>query len=284
MSISIIYLNKIVIQLLSVIIVYFIGITLVNAHAWEQAQQPSHSAAKVIGQVNNGCIAGAIPLPLQGEGYAVVHLERHRHYGHPNLINVLQNLARSVAEQKLGLLHIGDLSQARGGPLPFGHRSHQSGIDADIWFNLEFIADSEIDANRAHWPQNSMLTHDHLQLNSEWTNKQQQLLKLTANISEIERIFVNPLIKKDLCEMVGEDRQWLHKIRPWYFHDDHFHLRLKCPEESPDCEPQLAIPNGDGCGEELQSWLNPAKTVNPSRPIKAKPKLPAACENVWQAD
>jgi penicillin-insensitive murein endopeptidase len=34
------------------------------------------------------------------------------------------------------------------------------------------------------------------------------------------------------------------------------HVRLGCPAESDDCKDQEPTPEGDGCGSELQSWMN----------------------------
>ena len=48
----------------------------------------------------------------------------------------MQALADAATKQGLGVLSIGDLGQARGGPAPSGHVSHQSGLDVDIWFWL----------------------------------------------------------------------------------------------------------------------------------------------------
>ena len=52
------------------------------------------------------------------------------------------------------------------------------------------------------------------------------------------RIFVNAAIKKALCREAGSDRGWLAKVRPWWGHDYHFHVRISCPADSAHCEPQ----------------------------------------------
>ena len=52
-----------------------------------------------------------------------------------------------------------------------------------------------------------------------------------------------------VCASVGDQREWLRKVRPWWGHHDHFHVRLPCPADSPLCEAQAALPQGDGCGE-----------------------------------
>ncbi len=238
-----------------------------------------------IGKTNNGCISGAKALPLQGGGYIVLHLERDRHYGHPLLIKTLQTLAKQAQQQQLGILQIGDLGQALGGALPFGHRSHQSGLDADVWFNLN--PNSYVNANkqRSNIKQFSMLSSNGKGkgkgkgkgLNTRWTNKHRKLLELAAKIVTVDRIFVNPAIKRDLCKTVTEDRQWLRKIRPWYHHDKHFHIRLSCPKSSPDCIKQAPIPAGISCDASLTWWFkkHPA-TI--SGAIKKRTGIPKACQ------
>lgn len=253
------------------------------ANSWANVNAPTQAEPRVIGKPNSGCIAGAQALPLQGEGYLVVHLERHRHYGHPTLIQVLQTLAKQAQQQAINPLQIGDLGQARGGPLPFGHRSHQTGLDADIWFNLDPNSYANANAQRSNIHQPSMLTADKQSIDrAQWSEKQGQVLKLTAQLPEVDRIFVNPTIKQELCATAGEERDWLHKIRPWFYHDDHFHLRLHCPPDSPHCEKQAPIPAGDGCGAELLSWFKKAPVVKHT-PSPPHPVMPKACAEVLSA-
>src|SRR5471030_1336819 len=45
----------------------------------------------------------------------------------------LPSLGHAMAIGWKGVL-VGDMAQPRGGPLPFGHLSHQIGLDVDIWF------------------------------------------------------------------------------------------------------------------------------------------------------
>ncbi len=247
----------------------------VNAADWSRFTTPTLTNPHTIGKTNNGCISGAQALPLQGDGYFVVHLERHRHFGHPLMIQTLQTLAKQAQQHQIGVLQIGDLGQARGGLLPFGHRSHQSGLDADVWFNLN--PNSYINANeqRSNIKQPSMLNQNGQGLNTaRWTDKHRKLLELAANIKEVDRIFVNPYIKRDLCESITGNRHWLQKIRPWYHHDDHFHIRLHCPESSPECIKQAALPAGDSCGTTLDWWF---EKHPPSRSTKTKPGIPKSC-------
>ena len=80
------------------------------------------------------------------------------------------------------------------------------------------------------------------------------------------------------------------KVRPWYGHDDHIHVRLKCPADSPNCRKQPPVPGGDGCGDkELAFWFKD-KVLHPEiKPSRKPPKpltladLPPACKTVLDA-
>ena len=85
-----------------------------------------------------------------------------------------------------------------------------------------------------------------------------RLIKRAASYPEVERIFVNAGVKKELCNTAGKDRAWLRKVRPWYLHDDHLHVRLSCPPGMAGCVAQDPVPEGDGCGENLRYWLSDA--------------------------
>ena len=90
--------------------------------------------ARAIGSFAKGCLAGAKALPVDGESWQVMRLSRNRNWGHPELIALLERLARKAPAVTgwQGIL-VGDISQPRGGPMLTGHASHQIGLDADIW-------------------------------------------------------------------------------------------------------------------------------------------------------
>src|SRR5205807_1315716 len=84
-----------------------------------------------------------------------------------------------------------------------------------------------------------------------WRPEHRRLLEAFARSPEVERIFVNPAIKRALCREAGADRAWLERIRPWWGHNYHFHVRLACPRGEPECRNQAPPPPGDGCGADL---------------------------------
>jgi penicillin-insensitive murein DD-endopeptidase len=250
--------------------------------SWSEVATPAPGQAQSIGAYSGGCIVGAVPLPANGMGYRVMHLSSGRFYGHPTLIRFIQALGERVAAEGLGMLLIGDLGQSRGGPIPSGHRSHQNGLDADIGFQRPSdIQDRHLHAaEREHLRPVSMLTLDRQSLDPHhWSSLPVALLNIMAGFEEVERIFVNPLIKRELCRQVGH-KGWLRKLRPWWGHDAHFHVRLRCPEGETLCLPQAPLPAGDGCDATLEWWFSeeaktPAQHLPPALPV-----LPAACRNV----
>ena len=48
-----------------------------------------------------------------------------------------------------------------------------------------------------------------------WTPAHGTIIKAAAQEPLVERIFVNAAIKKALCREAGNDRGWLHKVRPY---------------------------------------------------------------------
>jgi penicillin-insensitive murein endopeptidase len=236
-----------------------------------------------IGSYTAGCLSGAVELPPNGTGYQVMRLSRHRYYGHPDLKNVIEELGKNVAAQRLGVLLIGDMGQPRGGPTLTGHRSHQTGLDVDIWFLLSKQAESRTlaDNEREKWSAPSVL-RDHSDLidSRQWSQANERILQITAEMPEVDRVFVNASIKRELCQS-HPGKAWLRKIRPWWKHDDHFHVRLKCPLDSPYCEKQEPLPAGDGCDASLAWWFSaeakaPAKKLPPPK----APILPVRCAQV----
>ena len=240
------------------------------------ARTPAPLAARAIGTYARGCLSGAVPLPIDGPAWQEMRLSRNRNWGHPKLIALVERFAKEA--QKLdgwrGLL-VGDIAQPRGGPMITGHASHQIGLDADIW--LTPMPDHRLTSKeREDLQATSMLDHTELAVDPKlFTEKQIALIKRAASYPEVERIFVHPAIKKALCQASGTDRKWLGKVRPYYGHYYHFHVRIKCPEGFAGCVPQVPPTGDDGCGKEVDQWLAkvvPSKTPAPP-PAEAGPNL-----------
>lgn len=254
---------------------------------------PSASAPAPLGSYAKGCQAGAVAMPVDGSGWQAMRLSRNRRWGQPRMIALLEQFSRDA--QKLGWsgLLLGDISQPRGGPMLSGHASHQIGLDADIWFT-PMPARTLSAQERESMPFTSMLDKSKfLTVDSRrWTQTHARLLLQAASYPQVDRVFVNPAIKKKLCETWTGDRTNLGKIRPIYGHDEHFHIRMKCPAGAVGCKPQAAPPPGDGCDKSLAWWFTPEPWAPPKKAPDAKPvkprltmlsDLPGACAAVLAA-
>jgi penicillin-insensitive murein endopeptidase len=113
---------------------------------------------------------------------------------------------------------------------------------------------------------------------SQWSAQQAQLLQLAAGFEAVERIFVNPVIKQALCQQ-SLGAPWLRKLRPWWGHDAHFHVRLRCPTGDAECHVQEPLPSGDGCGADLAWWFTEEARKPPPR-TGVKAPLPVACADI----
>jgi penicillin-insensitive murein endopeptidase len=109
------------------------------------------------------------------------------------------------------------------------------------------------------------------------------LLRLAASLPDVDRILVNPAIKRQLCQEVTGDRSWLRLMRPWYGHAAHMHIRFRCPADQFDCVQAAPPPPGDGCDATLQWWFDQLELPPKPAPPYHPPALPAACKAVMQA-
>src|SRR5574341_2474466 len=67
-----------------------------HGNGWSIAATPAAGAARAIGYYANGCIRGAVALPLEGPGWRVLRPQRNRNWGHPDLVATLRELGRRV--------------------------------------------------------------------------------------------------------------------------------------------------------------------------------------------
>jgi penicillin-insensitive murein endopeptidase len=244
------------------------------------------------GSYAKGCLAGGVELAETGPTWQAMRLSRNRNWGHPELVDYIIGLSREAARQPgWNGLYVGDMSQPRGGPMLTGHRSHQIGLDVDIWMRpADTLTLSE--RARENISSISLRRASGAYTNDNWTKAHHEILKAAASDPRVARIFVFPGAKVRMCNDETGDRAWLRKIRPWWGHHYHFHVRLSCPRGATGCVNQNPPPPGDGCAE-AQDWVN--RILNPPPPDpNAKPApprreltmgdLPRVCADVLAAN
>ena len=245
---------------------------------------PTSGSPQPLGFFSKGCLSGAVALPLDGNDWQVMRLSRNRNWGMPSLVHMIEHIARDARRGGWPGLLIGDMSQPRGGPMKTGHASHQIGLDVDIWLT-PMPSHTLSRAEREEMSAVNVVAQDRLDVDhSLWTPAHLALVKAAASQPETTRVFVNAAIKKELCRTVGSDRSWMTKVRPYWGHDDHIHVRIACPAGAESCEEQDTPPSGDGCSEkDLAYWFQPSvlhPVPGPPRPPITLAGLPAACRAV----
>ncbi|EIJ42478.1 murein endopeptidase [Beggiatoa alba B18LD] len=256
-------------RLLQIYCFIWLSLTYTLSYAVEEDRQP-----QIFGTHAAGCIKNAGRLPPEGEGYQLIRLSRQRYYAHPSLIYFLQSTAKQFFRQTQRHLLIGDIGQEGGGAMS-GHGSHQIGLDVDILFLQPQKPRLWSVAEREKFAPISLLNTAQTTLDKHrWQPVHEFMVELAAMHPQVERIFVNPLIKKHFCERYP-NVAWQTKIRPWWGHDGHFHVRLRCPTDSPQCYVASPLPANDGCGKELDWWFSAEATRKAEQKYdKSKPSKP----------
>jgi penicillin-insensitive murein endopeptidase len=249
-----------------------------QAAIWRVQRTPAPGPARVFGRTTSGCLAGAIALPVRGEGFVRRNPRRPTGFGHPDLVAYVKRLGEAARHAGLGGLLVGDMSLPRGGLYLQGHASHQTGLDVDIGFRTSSdVAEDHASGGSRPSPASTLVLPQagrHLVT----------LLRLAAADERVDRIFVAAKIKRRLCRTVVGDRRFLEVLRPWTGHEHHFHVRLKCPVDSPGCrpnEPITSIP--DDC-EALLHWWRTANVASAFAEWRASERatyvrdLPSTCQ------
>ena len=97
------------------------------------------------------------------------------------------------------------------------------------------------------------------------------------NTLQENRVTLGILAGGRATRLGGRDKAWLQKIRPYWGHDAHFHVRLKCPKGASFCQTQTPTVaelsnGGSGCDESLNWWVTDA--LDPSKQQPADPDAP----------
>ncbi len=223
----------------------------------------SLQASQPLGGYARGCQAGAEQLAETGPTWQAMRLSRNRNWAQPVALDFVRDLSRFAATQDgwKGLF-IGDMSQPRGGPMLTGHSSHQSGLDIDVWM----LPPERLDLSRQEREDISSISMRRSAgafTNDRWTPQHEAIVRAAASDPRVARIFIFPGAKVAMCNSATGDRSWLNKVRPWWGHHYHFHVRLNCPDGAAGCTNQPPPPPGDGCAD-AQGWVD--RILNPPAP------------------
>ena len=255
---------------------------------------PAPLRGALIGFYAKGCLAGASALPINGQTWQVMRLSRNRNWGHPSLVQFLERLAEKGAKAGWRGLLVGDMSQPRGGPMLTGHASHQVGLDADIW--LTPMPDRELTRReREEMSATMVVAEDRKDVDPErldagarrTSSRRPPRTRRSSASSSTRRS------RRRSAARPATTARWLHKVRPWWGHDYHFHVRIQLSGGQPRLQAAgSGAGRDDGCGKELDYWFTdavlhpkppPPNAAASRRPPITMADLPPACRQVLLA-
>lgn len=205
-----------------------------------------------IGFNNEGTLVDAVALPEAGEGYIHMYRESERFWGTSQLIKLIEETAADMESKYPGRdrLQIEDLSQKDGGDIT-GHASHENGLDADIgYYKTDGIEHDPTLKNQKY--ANPMVVKAKVIPNFD-VERNWELMKSLHRHGDVQKIFVDGLLKKSMCnyaKKMGEysdNKLVLRSLRHQANHQDHLHVRLRCPKEAKKCKNLPEMPNEIGC-------------------------------------
>jgi penicillin-insensitive murein endopeptidase len=211
------------------------------------ARSPYSLMSLSVGYPNDGWQLRAKQL-RPSEALRIKRNSAEHSYGHPALILMLQRSAGEIAEAYPGsVMVVGDVAAKAGGPLQ-GHRSHQSGRDADVgfyardWrgrpFTPERFVSYGADGKAKNYPGLYFDDERNWALVVSW---------LRDNRAGVTHVFVSRDLRERLLAhgrksaqrtLVGRIGNLLRQPKSVSAHDDHFHVRIACPaRQEAICQP-----------------------------------------------
>jgi penicillin-insensitive murein endopeptidase len=175
---------------------------------------------------------------------------RQNSYGHPALILMLGRSAKELQRVAPGsVLVVGDISDEDGGPLA-GHRSHQSGRDADVAFYALDENKKRVTLDRfVKFGGDGKATDGSGYVFDDWRNWLLVQSWVRDKRAGLSHIFVSRALRQRLIayaskqpafkKYVTEVSALLKQPEEAEPHDDHFHVRVSCPaKQSEICREQ----------------------------------------------
>jgi penicillin-insensitive murein endopeptidase len=207
-----------------------------------------------MGRADRGVLRGGRALPLAGPGFVVPPewAGRGTQYGTDELVGAIERAAARVSDEHPGaLLGVGDLSRRGGGDMSF-HRSHESGRDADLLF---YSVDDEGEPlappdAMPRYRGRHLRAHEPYEDRGNWkspTGRRLDLERTWALVRallsdpsiDVEYLFVSEKIEDKLIDWAkeqGEEEALVKRAQVALRqpaglppHDDHLHLRIRCP-------------------------------------------------------
>lgn len=204
-----------------------------------------------LGRLENATNLLEYQTKVSDAGFRFIYPKRKTYFGTDDMLSALVSIGQFNKSKVNGYINnVGDVSYEKGGQLG-DHSSHQMGIDADISYYFD-------DKSKQKGLDEAVVSSKPVK--SFMEEEQWEMFKSLTEKNIVAFIFVDSVIKKDLCQLAARKGEvasgdtssvafktlrLLNTSAPG--HDDHFHLRLKCSQAQPRCR-QQPLPSGSSTG------------------------------------
>ncbi len=223
-------------------------------------------AGEAVGYYSSGSLKDGLSYEREAPFIHKLFKARNRLYSTDDFFEVVKLIDQvvqgldTVGEK----IQIGDLSNLKGGKAT-GHASHQNGIEADFVY---LTVNRRLQSPSATYWEEEFVNGNKLSPNFDLP-RNVQLFEFLANDIPTSRIFVDAVVKREVCHYVeskgikGQARiqNMLRRLRIEDLHKTHYHLRLFCPASDTSCKPQSEPPMGDGCDAFSQLVIEKSERV-----------------------
>ena len=254
-----------------------------------RALTPTEVQARSIGFYSRGCLAGAKALPVDGETWQVMRLSRNRNLGQSGddrLPRALLekgrregDLARHSRRRHFPAARRPDADRPR---LASGRPRRRRLADADARPHADArgaggdVRGQYGDRGRALGRPGALDAG----VRRRSSRRPRKSPRSSASSS-------TPRSRRR-CARPHKGEPWMNKVRAYWGHNYHFHIRIECPAGETACEPQEPVPPGDGCDKSLAWWftdeaLHPRRRTKPKRRSRWRKCRPNADRWCWRS-
>ncbi|MFA6238090.1 MAG: penicillin-insensitive murein endopeptidase [Bacteriovorax sp.] len=209
-------------------------------------------SSEPVGTSTQGALVDGLALPEMGEGYVHMYRESERFWGTSQMINMLEKAAEDIASKYPGLdrLQVEDIGKIDGGDID-GHASHENGQDVDLgYYKSDRIEHDPIAKNQEF--ADPMVIKGKVSPNFD-LERNWELVKALHRHGDVQKIFIDVVLKNSLCSHAKKideyksHQQVLRSLRHETNHQDHLHVRIRCPKVAKKCRNQPEPPKETGC-------------------------------------
>jgi len=209
------------------------------------------AASRAVGFYTNGSLEDGGCIPSEGEGYMQLYRNVNNIFATRPLLSMIVETGRDMDEKypNRDRLQVEEMSAREGGEID-GHASHENGLDVDIQFYKVNEVEHIPTAQQYYAPK--MVVGDAVSPNFD-VERNWELMKALHRHGNVQRIFIDIKLKNALCSYArstgdfAANTKVLRSLQHQTNHQDHIHVRLRCPPGNNRCVPQGDPPAGHGC-------------------------------------